>query len=167
MGINTKDLIANMLTRGQFTLQQHTTVMHLIAMHAPSRGDVVYSSSPRSMASHTAAASLSVGTSRFRDFQSATRATECRTAKQKSAYNCGTILRAKTSMLSRRCPEAKVVIKRSGKKPITTANLLLMTRRSLQPKSEQNSFHDKKDTVLAVLDRSDMTEHRINSPEMI
>ena len=106
---------SDMLTRGQFTLQQYTTVMHLFAMRAPSRGHVVNSSSPRSMASHTAAASLSVGTSGFRDFQSAARATECSTAKQKSAYNCGTILRAKTFMLSRRCPEAKVVIKRSGK----------------------------------------------------
>ena len=106
---------SDMLTRGQFTLQQYTSVMHLFAMHAPSRGDAVNSSSPRSMASHRAAASLSVGTSGFRDFQSAARATECRTAKQKSAYNCGTILRDKTFVLSRRCPEAKVVIKRSGK----------------------------------------------------
>ena len=119
------------------------------------------------MASHTAAASLSVGTSGFRDFQSAARATECRTAKQKSAYNCGTILRAKTFVLSRRCLEAKGSDKEIREKPITTANLLLMTRRSLQPISEQDSFHDKKDTVLAVLDRSDMTEHTINSPEMI
>ena len=83
--INTKDLIADMLTRGQFKLQQYTTVMHVFAMHAPSRGDVVNSSFPRSMASHTAAASLSVGTSGFRDFPSAARATACRTAKQKSA----------------------------------------------------------------------------------